>query len=129
MRIMKGVERFLFGANCLLWGVFALGILNPGAGDCHCCDFSKDECLLEMSAYGLTAAWLVAGGIVGRGVLGRWGKWTCAVFWGSPRWRTGCAHAKSAGLSIGGQALFWQHVRCRWHSLSRFPIVSSAWWP
>ena len=81
-KIMKGVERFLFGVICLLWGVFSLGILNPGAGDCHCCDFSKDECLWEMSAYGLTAAWLVAGGIVGRGVLGRWGKWTCAVFWG-----------------------------------------------
>ena len=57
MRIMKGVERILFGVNCLLWGIFALDILDPGVGDCHCFDFSKDECFWEMSAYGLTAAW------------------------------------------------------------------------
>ncbi len=82
MQLLKGIERFLFGVDCLLWGVFALAILDSGAGDCHCFDFSKDECVWEMSVYGLTAAWLVADGIIGRGILGRWGKWTCAVFWG-----------------------------------------------
>lgn len=46
MRIMKVVERILFGVNCLLWGIFALDILDPGVGDCHCFDFSKDECFL-----------------------------------------------------------------------------------
>lgn len=82
MRIMKVVERILFGVNCLLWGIFALDILDPGVGDCHCFDFSKDECFWEMTVYGLTAAWLVADGIAGRGILGRWGRWVCAVFWG-----------------------------------------------
>lgn len=79
MRIMKVVERILFGVNGLLWGIFAVDILLTCSEGrcCHCFDF--EECRLEMAVYGLTAAWLVAGGIVGRGILGRWGKWTCAV--------------------------------------------------
>lgn len=55
MRIMKIVERFLFGVNCLLWGFLSLAILDPGVGDCHCFDFSEEECRFEMFVYGLTA--------------------------------------------------------------------------
>ena len=68
MRIMKIVEHFLFGVNCLLWGFFSLAILDPGVGDCHCFDFSEEECRFEMFVYGLTAVWLVAGGIVRYGI-------------------------------------------------------------
>lgn len=82
MRTLKIVGWILLGLAFLGWGVLMVDSLTPRYADCHCCDFKKDECWTEIFVYGLTALWLAVAGVAARGGLGRWGRWTCAVFWG-----------------------------------------------